>query len=341
MGIKNDRFWTVIITLVLILSMGFAANSRNNADALSSYTKTERVETKKDTKEKEEDFKTEMKIITDNELQFSLEVPSDWEEVAKDGYRTFIHRPSASSVQIRTEKYDPAINNADAKALSVSIADSGKTFVGFTKTEPTHYELLYQDYAVSTYDYMEQVYWDRSDIIRLIFVSRDEHYERLSPYFEKILASFAWDKKDPVPEGYRLSYSPFGNFEAAVPSAWTFAATESTMAATDPETGASMDISFTEDDTSLDNLGAQEMAHFLSNGKNDFVMVNYEKSEDRISSTSTYLAGDVRFVNSHYVFSDGKNLYFISFHYKDGTLDESVPETCAGLFREFHQEEIH
>ena len=84
MGIKNDRFWTVIITLVLILSMGFAANSRNNADALSSYTKTERVETKRDTKEKEEDFKAEMKIITDNELQFSLEVPSDWEEVTKD-----------------------------------------------------------------------------------------------------------------------------------------------------------------------------------------------------------------------------------------------------------------
>ena len=112
----NKSPWMLIIGVIVILSAIFTIMSKKDQQNLNAYTKSDKVS--------QED--------TD-------EVPSDWNQVTKDGYPTFIHSASASSLQIQTLDYDPSINNTSEDTISTQIAEDGKTFLSFQKSTDTSY----------------------------------------------------------------------------------------------------------------------------------------------------------------------------------------------------------
>ena len=213
----NKSPWMLIIGVIVILSAIFTIMSKKDQQNLNAYTKSDKVSQEDTDEDKEDDLDIDMSVYTDNKVGFSISVPSDWNQVTKDGYPTFIHSASASSLQIQTLDYDPSINNTSEDTISTQIAEDGKTFLSFQKTTDTSYEIQYQSHGNSTYDYVERVYWDRSKIVKLLCIFNDANYDKISPYYDKILKSFAWNKSNPVTEGYllilRLVFRMTGHWE--------------------------------------------------------------------------------------------------------------------------------
>ena len=160
----------LIIGVIVILSAIFTIMSKKDQQNLNAYTKSDKVSQEDTDEDKEDDLDIDMSVYTDNKVGFSISVPSDWNQVTKDGYPTFIHSASASSLQIQTLDYDPSINNTSEDTISTQIAEDGKTFLSFQKSTDTSYEIQYQSHGNSTYDYVERVYWDRSKIVKLLCI---------------------------------------------------------------------------------------------------------------------------------------------------------------------------
>lgn len=320
----------------MIGSMIFTMVSKKKQADLNVYTKSDQVTQKKDLS-KEEPLDIDMSIYTDEETGFSLEVPSDWQEVTKNGYPTFVHPASASSIQIQVLDYDPSINNETAESVSAKIAEDGMTFTDFMRKDPCSSELLYQDYQNTTYDYMVESYWDREHIVKLVCTFNDQNYEKIQPYYQKILESFAWDKQNPIPDGYELYYNEYADFEVGIPETWDVANAENAVVASDVNTGASLTITMQENTAFLDTLTATDVAQMLNSEKNNFMMKSYKNDKEQALAVSTYTIDGTAYENRYYLFATGKKIYALSFDYPSGSISEDLAGTCAGLFRDFEK----
>lgn len=97
----NKSPWMLIIGVIVILSAIFTIMSKKDQQNLNAYTKSDKVSQEDTDEDKEDDLDIDMSVYTDNKVGFSISVPSDWNQVTKDGYPTFIHSASASSYRSR------------------------------------------------------------------------------------------------------------------------------------------------------------------------------------------------------------------------------------------------
>ena len=154
---RDKGIWFKILGGILVLSFIFTIVAQQQQKKLDVYSETDKVEKKQDVEEEAPEIATY--IHTDAENHYSIEIPEEWERVTQDGYDTFIHSASGSSVQIQVKDYDPAINNLTAETASTQVAENGYTFVSFEPLENNSYDLRYQDMKNSTYDYIEEAFW--------------------------------------------------------------------------------------------------------------------------------------------------------------------------------------
>ena len=325
----------LILGIIVILSILFTMFSQKSQDKLQVYTKSDKVESKDDSQEEEKELDIDTDIYTDNEHHFSLSIPTDWEQVTKNGYPTFVHPASASSLQIQVSNYDPAVNLASADTLSAQVADDGKTFVNFTAKTTSSYELMYQDFQNSTYDYIEEVYWDREQVIKLVCTFNDENYDKIIPYYELILNSFAWNRQYEIPEDYMIYYNQDLNFEVMVPAGWSIGTSGNAISASDPDTGASETVTMTQTETTLDSMTATDMSKLLNIGQSGFMMNSYDNSKESAVARCSYILDNVQHQEVVYAYSTGSMIYFITFDYENGTVDNSLIEKCGKSFRYF------
>ena len=327
----------LILGVIVILSMLFTIFSQKGQDKLAVYQDSNKVETKDSKDEESEKLDVDTEIYTDNEHHFSLSIPKDWEQVTKDGYPTFVHSASASSLQVQVLDYDPAVNNESQTTLSAKIADDGKTFVNFDKKTTSSYELMYQDFQNSTYDYIEEVYWDRDNIIKLVCTFNDKNYEKIKPYYELILNSFAWQKTNEIPEDYAMYYNDQAGFEVMMPATWTLGASGNAVVATDGDTGASETLMMTDSTSYFDSVTATDMAKILNTGQSGFMMNSYDNSKETATAKCTYVIDNVQYQEVVYGYATGKAMYFVTFDYEAGAVSDDTIELCGKSFRTFEQ----
>ncbi len=333
---RKSHWISWVIGAVIVFSFVFAIVRQNNNDTLSVYTDTDRVETEEGAGEEEEEEEIVLEYYTDPERGFTIGVPEGWTQVNQDNGVMFVDSASVSSIQVEVGSYDPSVNNASAETLAAGVADEGMTYTNFQWVTDTHYELMYQDLDDQTYDYIEEVYFDRDSVVTLTCVFNDANYSTLIPYYEEMINTFSWTQTDPVPEGYFLYYNESLQFETGVPSSWTMSYTDTSVAAMDGDTGASMTITVQQTGLYLDDVSATEMSSFLGSGTSGFIMSSYEHDSTSAVVTTSYIQDNIQYQNPYYIFSDGEYWYIIAFDYEEGTLaDETLPETCAGLFRSF------
>lgn len=331
---NKDKYILYLVVGIMILAGIFTFISQRNLNKLTVYNSSDKVEESSDKKETELDI--DMSIYTNEKSGYSISIPADWQQVTKNGYTTFVHAASGSSLQIQELAYDPAINNVTSDLLSTEVAASGNTFVNFKRNTSSSYELMYQDFQNSTYDYIEEVYWDRNRIIKLVCTFNDENYKKILPYYEKIIGTFSWTKESEIPSDYYLYYNDSAKFEVGIPSSWTMSQAENTIIAMAGDTNASLSISVIGNTSYLDSITATDMASLLKNGKSNFIMQNYDNSsKEKATVSCTYVANDIQLNNKTYVFANGTYLYFLSIDYESGSIESEVPETCASLFRDF------
>lgn len=326
---RNPAITVMILVAVFSFITTFIINKKND-DSLEVYRIPEHVET---VQEEEAAADYESQIFVDNENRFSISIPKDWQKVTKSGYPTFVHKESASSIQIQVHDYDPGINSVSAETLSAEIAGKGFTFVSFTRINASQYEVLYQDYANATYDYIEEVYWDRDRIIKLVCTFEDENYDKLSMYYKTMLDTFVWNRQDPIPDGYYLAYIEEGGFEAGVPDTWVTGSTDTSFYAVDDETGAYMTVTPLRNVGYLDDFTSMDMTSLVQNGKPSFIMESFQTSHDKAYETSIFIQDNIQYRDYAVLYSKGTYSYLLEVIYETGSINESVPQICADLFR--------
>lgn len=231
--------------------------------------------------------------------------------------------------------YDPAINNVAADTLSASITQDGKTFKNFTRKSASSYEVMYQDLKNSTYDYIEEVYWDREHIIRLSCIFNDEICEKILPYIEKMLNSFSWNAENPIPDGYALQYLSADQFEFAYPDTWVLGTSSNSIVTMDQSSNASMTITMQDYDSSLSSMTATDMAQLIGSDKQNFMMNSFQASDAKATAKATYVVDSVQMQLVECLIWDGSHLFSLNIAYEQGTISDNLPETCISLFRSF------
>lgn len=330
---KGQNPWLFIIGLIVILSMLFTIFSQKKQETLPVYTKSDKIQ-REDSKEDQE-IKFDTVIYTDEEHHLSMEVPSDWQQITKDGFQTFVHSPSASSIQIQILPYDPVINMKTAEALSTETADSGKTFVNYKRLSNSSYELQYQDYQNSTYDYIEKVFWDQETIVKLVCTFNDANYSKILPYYEKIFETFAWKRSKEIPEGFIMYYEENTKCQVLFPESWAVAVAENVISATDEQSGATEALSLMQATKELSEITATELTPLLRQNRNNFILNQFDNQKEKIVATCTYVLNNVQYHEDVYLFSANGIYYFLTFDYENGMIEESIPETCADSFKIF------
>jgi len=275
-------------------------------------------------------------------INLSLLVPSTWAKSMEDDSCTFVHRETGSAIKIQRLPYDPSVNNVTEQSLAVSVVSEGKTFAGFRKLSNSSYELYYSDSGVTTYDYIEEVLWDRENIVKYTCICRDEYYEDMKQVFSDSFSSLTWDREDPVPPGLVLYYNPVYQYEYAVPVDWYVSESGNISYAQNPEGTASVMVKPVGYTGTLQDISAEDLASFLNpNGeKNNFLMRQYEASYDRGTVWSTHTANDALVQEKTLVYQKCGTLFLVTFSYIQGMVDELTVESCLSLFRSFLSEPV-
>lgn len=229
------RFWPFVLIGAMITLFVLFATRQSNLDVYTGGQSTYTVET---------ETETEKKVITNtymnSEINLSMQIPDGWTHVTKDGYDTYIHNASASSVQVQVMSYYPMVNNASADSLSQTYSQRGLTITEFQFLADNSYYLVYQSSGKSGItDYIELVIWDRSHVAKIVWTFNDSNYEKLKEEIWYCIDSISWQYEDPITEGFILCYQIDGDFEYAVPDSWQSGSTDTSFYAYEENTGAS------------------------------------------------------------------------------------------------------
>lgn len=331
--LKENKKLIGIILLVIIIALVITILGRNKADDnLASYMQTDRIETV-DGVIASSEAKIDTFIYTDSENNFSVSIPTEWKQATEGNTQSFVHQATGTAVLISILDYDSSINNQTAESLAATVTQNGYTYVNYNKVSNSQYELIYQDMKNSIYDYLEEVYWDRTKIIKMIFVTNDKYYDTMLPYFQEIMNSFVWSRTSAIPEGYFIYYNKAGDFELLVPDSWTIGTSSNAFVGYDENSGASFTVTLSDYSGNLSNVTATDIVNLYKNSKSNFIMSQYNTSETEVTAKATYVSDNIQKTEEIYMFTNGKYLCNIVFDYEAGTIDESLCSTCGSYFR--------
>lgn len=305
------RFWPFVLIGAMITLFVLFATRQSNLDVYTGGQSTYTVET---------ETETEKKVITNtymnSEINLSMQIPDGWTHVTKDGYDTYVHNASASSVQIQVMSYYPMVNNASADSLSQTYSQRGLTITEFQFLADNSYYLVYQSSGKSGItDYIELVIWDRSHVAKIVWTFNDSNYEKLKEEIWYCIDSISWQYEDPITEGFILCYQIDGDFEYAVPDSWQSGSTDTSFYAYEENTGASLTVNLLDDPTLLNDITQIDYANFLSNGKSNFVLNQFQQNDSMIYGEATYQNNDVQTAIVQGYFATGTYQYIVTYEY--------------------------
>ncbi len=336
---NNKRSTNIIILIIGISIIGsliftiIGINKQKNT--LQVYDGNDKINNIDSTEE-------ELNIVTntyvDDDNLFSLQIPDGWERVVRNGHTEFIHTPSATSVSINIQPYDPSVNALDPTTVSASLLNEGYQYLNCDYINGYSSEIIYQKTGNKTYDYIEENIWCREYVVTLLFTLSDDNYEKMQPYLNKIFNSFEWsDNVTPIPEGYHLIYISIGDFEFLVPDTWTVGSEGNSVVCANQENNAQMIVKVQDFTDDLSNMTSYDLAALIKPGReNGFIITNSSASINKASAESSYLSADgYNMFNKTYLYANGYYLYTIQFDYLANSIDETLPDTCSSYFREF------
>lgn len=326
----------IVIGFVIFSLITIFKKENNNLDV---YNKSQRmdVDNKNGKKEKKDDI--ECTSYSDDKLNFVVEIPVGWEKVTKDGFDTFVHAPSSSSIQIQTLPYDPAINNIDDVSIQNQIAADGYAFSSFKRINSSSYQVMYQKQGESLYDYVETVYWSRDDIIKLKMIVVDDNYKDIEPYFSHVIDSFFWNAENPLPEKYCLTYFDYGNFEVGYPADWVTAVNDNVFTAVNESGEMTMTVSLMENPADVGQATRADLINVMAGERASFILNSFKQGTHDATAKATYVADNTQYACMQYLKSNGSFIYLVSIDAPADALDEKTATQCFKLVRDFKDKE--
>lgn len=323
------RFWYIFVVAIMVVGFLIIATSKKELKVYDS-------EKGKSTYTIEQETETEKVIVSDtyfnNEINFVMQIPEGWEHVIKDGYDTFVHAASASSIQIQVLSYYPMVNNVTEESLNETLSQSGYTLTEFSYLGDNGYYDIYKGYNnAGEVDYIEHVFWDRSHVVKILVIVNDIYYDKLSDEIWFAINSASWEYENPITEGYFLNYQIYGDFEFAVPDTWLFSSTDGALYAYDEETGSSLVVNVLEDPSMLEDISELDYVNFLSAGKSNFILSTFQQYSDYIYGEGTYSNNGVNVALMQAYYANGKYQYILTYEYPLELSDYIYPIAQTGL----------
>ena len=337
MYIRNKGFNPLIILIVFIIGLSIfftVINQKKQNNELPVYVDGDELSTESPV----ENIK-DIDMVLIEYPEFTINIPSDWTKVIRNGNDNFIHSPSATSVSINISEYYPEINNIDESIVSTNVANSGYGFVSFMKTSTSSYEAIYQDLDNNTYDYIEEVFWTKDKIVTLTFTVNDTYYNKMADYFNAIYNSFKWNEdQNIIPDDIMLIYIEYGDFEFALPISWSVGIQDNAIYATNSDNTAQVVITVIENPLSLDSVTAYDITNLLQPQRPNGFILQY------VSNSVNYLKAAVQYYNNSginmenrtYLFANGVFLYTIQFDYISNSLNDEYLDNIMSYFKSYY-----
>lgn len=304
---KTKNIWIGIVILVVLISLivvSCQSNSELNANTGKVIDNT--IET----------TVPDYRFIThkNDKYNYSVQVPEDWTKVTKDGFDTFIHSPSATSLQIEVGKYSPNLLQINETNVNAQLSELGYTLSKFAWYSTTQYSTIYQKSSDNeTILFIEITSFDRDTYIREIYTINSKHYEKLQDLISAMIDEFQWVPSNPFPEDFVPYYSSMGNFEFIYPSSWNIGQTDNAYVMQCPETGAMISFVITESTNDFEGLDKIDYVEYASPSRPGFMLLSYNADINLIFAESSYTSESTEMRLVQYIIATGKYEFTITY----------------------------
>lgn len=282
----------------------------------------------------------ELEPFLDEASGFTMMVPADWTRITQDGFPTYIHAPSSSSIQIQVMDYYPQINTATAETLQSALSAEGKSLVNFYWADNSSYICMYQGINSNTdlIDYIDLIYFDRSFVVKVKYILPDQYYTKLEQAILATVDSVSWNQPDPIPDSMNLYYSEFGDFEFGTPIGWTSAIQNGVYYASQTETGATLTVTAAESAITYENVTQLDYVQIVSAGKTGFTLTAYSADDSLIYGMGSYWYEEQQYIFVQYLMASGSYEYSLTFECPAATYESirSLVSESVKCFRIFY-----
>lgn len=304
---KTKNIWIGIVILIVLISL-IVVYIQSNSELDANTGKV--IDNTIETTVPDYGFVTR----TNGTYNYSAQVPNDWVEVTKDGFDTYVHSPSATSLQIEVGKYAPTLLQVNAESVQAQLAASELVLTDFAWYSPTQYSTIYQKVTDSdTIIYIEITSFDRDLYIRQIYTINSKHYEKMQNLISAMIDGFIWTPANPFPTGYTPYYSEFGNFEFVYPENWNAGQTDNAFVFQCPDTNATISIVITESSNNFAELDKLDYVEYASTSRPSFMLLSYNADDKLIFAESSYVANSTEMRLVQYIIATGSYEFTISY----------------------------
>lgn len=331
--IKNRKWLILCFTIIAVLLLIIIFDQSSPLPNYIGITET------LSQPETEDLPKVDTVVYKDDKTGFMMDIPADWSKVIKDGCTTFIHSASASSVQIKIQKYFPQVTTPTKESKQADIVTEGNKFINFVWFDNSSYMTAYQVQTSeeSVTDYIETVYFDRQDVITVTYTVNDKYYSRLSPTLDLMMESASWEKEKAIPETLHLYYNEFGNFEFAVPNTWETGIVNGSFVALDKQSGCSLTVAAVKNKANYSSISQLDYTNTIGRQYSGFSLKEYRNSANAITATGVYSSKTGQIITMHYMFTNGVYEYSLLYECPVSVYQQQKDlfEESAKLFRTF------
>lgn len=336
---KNLKIIGAFVVVCIVIAIIITVSQLNNQTLPGYVEDTEKVIVSTVAPYTPEEDVPDMQLITDTSVGLALSVPQGWTKVIKNGNTMFVDQDTSAYVEITKSAYIPQILNTSSESIQTELAGIGANFISFQPDGNYGYTLLYQTYENETlYNFIEIMRVDLQNVVRVVICSPNDAYRALEKEINYVASSVSWNPYNPIPADYILAYNEFGNFEFAVPAAWSRGIEDNEYVARDKNyTGAEMHVSVSESSSLYTGVNQAIFAEYLSAGKEGFSIKQFTCTDNLIYCVSTYTVNGFQVYRVEYLLATGAFEYGICFICPAEYYNSIFPtfDTAFSLFRTF------
>lgn len=307
--VRKPRNWFLTLIVVAVMAALFINFFSSTGTNMPSYQAGTEVEPTVEPEPEEPVITFETAIHTDDEYGFSMPVPAEWSFVVKNGADSYV-APNGAMISFNVGPYDPAMNNVTQESVSRDVAALQGLFGGAVWTSTTSYAVIYE---LGTIDYFEYVTWDLDTLVRVTVSIPATMYADYADQITALFDQFKWEKQNPIPEGYFMYYSDYGNFEFPVPVDWTYGIENGCFVAVSPDGNTNYRVSVNNLTSDFSEITQLDYTNVMSAGKSGYMLNEYNPSSTTISSRATFSNNGVQYTELHQMLATGQLQYELLF----------------------------
>ncbi len=293
--VRKPANWFVVMIVVAVLAALIISFFQSANSQLPSYTPGTVVEPKSTP----EATKPPVTIRTQpfsSDAGFTMEVPADWSYVLKGGKDTFVNATDGAKVVFTVSDYNPALNLVSKETVEADAIALNGVLGAYVQYDDHTYAALYE---IGTVDYFELSTWSLDTVVRVSIQIPAERYTHYHDDMLYLLDTFSWEPLNPIPEGYSIYYSEYGNFEFLIPEGWQYEIVDGALVAADTVSGGNFRVSLSGNASDLSSISQIDYVNAMSPGKTAYMLSTFSNNGQALTAEANFTANNIAYSEFH------------------------------------------